>query len=100
MSHTLKLVNTPAGFDVFKVERGGRATPAAAGVTVTADEFIRCKRQAQFVGSAELVFEIDGELQPAEETGLADVREDTVVDAPGSTPAYRLQTNSFCSPKK
>ena len=100
MNHTLKLFNTPAGFDVFKVEHGGRETPAAVGVTVTSDEIIRLKRQPQFEGSAEVVYEIDGVLQPGEETGQADVREDMVVHAPGITPPYRLQTNCFRVYKK
>ncbi len=100
MSHILKLANTPAGFDVFKVDRGGRETPATAGVTVTPNEMIRLKRQPQFEGSAELIYEVNGERQPAEETGRADVREDTVVPCPGANPAYRIQTNCACRSKK
>ena len=98
--HTLKLINDPAGFDVFKVSQQGVQMPFTSADILVEGEKIRLIRQEQFEGSSELIYEIDGIRQPAEETGGADTREDEVVHCPGDAVDYRLQTNCTCKPKK
>lgn len=97
--HTIQLLNIPAGFDVFKVSQQDVEMIWTPETILVEGEKIRLKRQEGFEGSAELHYVIDGERQAPEETGLADIREDEVVNAPGGVKGWRLQTNCECKPK-
>ena len=92
----LKLLNTPAGFDVFTLtEELTDPKPAAPGVVVPFGQRIRLERQEQFVGSAEVIYEIDGVRQEPLETGeSADRMENWLAAAPGLTPPFRLVCTS------
>lgn len=97
----LKLANNPAGFDVFtRMSEGEEPVAAAPGVEVALGQRIRIVRQPQFEGSAEIIFEIDGVRQPAQETGTADVREDFLAHSGNKEAPYMLQTQAECLPKK
>lgn len=98
---TLKLANTPAGFDVFTLDaEGAEPVPAAGGVEVQFGKRIQIRRQPQFEGSAELIFEIDGKRQPAHETGTGDLRTDWLVPSGLKDDPYMLQTQVECLRKK
>ena len=92
----LKLLNTPAGFDVFTLtSEFADPQPAAPGVEVTLGHRIRLQRQEQFVGSAEVIYELDGVRQEAMETGeSADRVENWVAPCPGSKFPFRIVTTS------
>lgn len=97
----LKIANTPAGFDIFtKADEMAEPVAAAPGVEVPLGQRIRIVRQPQFEGSAEVIFEIDGVRQPAQETGTADAREDFLAPSGNKEAPYMLQTQAECLPKK
>jgi hypothetical protein len=93
---TLKLLNNPAGFDVFTLaDEFAEPKPAAPGIAVPYGHRIRLERQAQFVGSAEVIYEIDGVRQDAMETGeSADRMENWLAPWPQVKPPFRLVCSS------
>lgn len=90
----LTLVNVPGGFDV-EIYENRQWMAVKPSVTVSRNQEIRLTRQPQFVGSAELIYAIDGERIDAQETGDAtDQRVDRLVSSPGAKPPFRLATQT------
>lgn len=93
---TLTLANVPGGFDVaIRETELGPWLSVKAPVTIPFGQQIRLTRQSQFVGSAELIYEIDGVRIDPEETGESTgQRVDRLVSSPGAKPPFRLATQT------
>ena len=92
----LTLANIPGGFDVAVADsEQGPWRAANPPVTVTTRQWIRLSRQPQFVGSAELIYEINGQRIPPEETGEeTDQRIDRLVSSTNAKFPFRLATQT------
>lgn len=95
-SGCLTLANIPGGFDVAVADsEQGPWRAASPPVTVTTRQWIRLSRQAQFAGSAELIYEIDGKRIPPEETGEeTEQRIDHLVSSADAKFPFRLATQT------